>query len=93
MSPKQIRAIQQSETEFIISAWNDGQFSILSEKEQIKQDAISHLSNDQPRRHWKIIAIGKQDFVELKSSQYCWGVNKFGYFEEQCGDVEYFRRF
>lgn len=68
-------------------------FPLSAKRNRFKQGAISHLSNDQHGRHWKITATGKQDSVELKSGPCCWGVNKFGYFEEQFGNVEYFGRF
>lgn len=48
-------------------------FQLSEKKNKFKQGAISHLSNDQHGKNWKIIAIDKQDFVELKSGMCCWG--------------------
>lgn len=66
-------------------------FLLSEKKNKFKQGAISHISNNQHGKNWKIIAIGKQDFVKLKSGMCCWGVNRLGYTEEDFGDVEYSR--
>lgn len=53
-------------------------FLLSEKKNKFKQGAISHISNDQHGKNWKIIAIGKQDFVELKSGVCCRGGEQAG---------------